>query len=107
MGSNLYKFTEIAKRDLDDMLFYISNVLFNPTAAKDLFDKIEEKIAEICDFPECCPMVENDFVLNASIRKALVGNFVMYYSYDADTNTIWVLRFVFGRRNLQEILKSL
>ena len=107
MASNGYKLTEIARRDLDETLDYISNVLFNPIAARDFFDKITEMIDTICAFPESCPIVENDFVVKTDIRKAFVGNYIMYYSFDKFEHMVWIIRIVYGRRNLEEILRSL
>jgi len=56
-----YKFTEKAEKDLDEILKYIKEDLFNPTAATAFFDKIFESIDNIRNFPLSGMLVENDF----------------------------------------------
>ena len=105
MASNSFQFTDIATEDLDNTLSYISKELCNPVAAKNLFVKIEETIDRICDFPESCPVVENDYVVSKDIRKAVIDNYIMYYLFQEDKRLVSILRIVYGRRNLDEILK--
>lgn len=105
MASNAFQFTDAAKEDLDNTLSYISKELCNPIAAKNLFEKIEKKIDMICDFPESCPVVENEFVVRKDIRKSIVDNYIIYYIFEEDKKIISILRIVYGRRNLDEILK--
>ena len=105
MASNIFRFTDTAKEDLDNTLSYISKELCNPIAANNLFVKIEEVINRICDFPESCPIVENDYVVVKDIRKAVIDNYIMYYIFEEDRHIISILRIVYGRRNLDEIIK--
>ena len=58
-------------------------------------------------FPESCTLVENEFVKRKDIRKSVIDHFLMYYVYDTDSSAIIVLRLVYGRRDLNEILKSM
>lgn len=39
--------------------------------------------------------------------KKLVGNYIIYYLLDIGENIIYILRIVYGKRNLDEILKKL
>ncbi len=105
MASNTFLFTDTAEKDLDDTLSYISKELCNPIAAKNLFFKIGETIDRICDFPESCPLVENEYVVSKDIRKAVIDNYIMYYAFEEDSHNISILRIVYGRRNLDEIIK--
>ncbi len=41
------------------------------------------------------------------IRKKLVGNYTMYYFPDMNAETIYLLRIIYGRRNLDEILREM
>ena len=41
------------------------------------------------------------------IRKKIIGNYVLYYKADKDKKLIWVLRVVYGARNMDAILKNL
>lgn len=107
MVSNKYEFTETAIKDLDEILNYISNVLLNPISAKSFFDNIDEKISKICDFPESCPILENDYIVKKDIRKTIVDNYIIYYSFEENKHTVFILRIVYGKRNLEEIIKSI
>ena len=44
---------------------------------------------------------------NTEIRKKLVGSYIMYYLPDFDEKMIFVLRIIYGRRNMDEILRKL
>ena len=49
----------------------------------------------------------NEFLQIENVRKKLVGNYIMYYLLDIEENIIYILRIVYGKRNLDEILKKL
>lgn len=107
MASNSFYILEIAKKDLDETLDYISTVLHNPNAAKQLFEEIERTFERIISFPESSPLVENEFLNRKDIRKATVNSFVIYYLYEETTRTITILRFVYGKRDLNQLLKNI
>ncbi|WP_353885856.1 type II toxin-antitoxin system RelE/ParE family toxin [uncultured Holdemanella sp.] len=77
--------------------------LANPQAASDFVDKLQDIIEEARAFPESCSLVDNEFLY----IKKLVGNYIMYYLLDIGENIIYILRIVYGKRNLDEILKKL
>lgn len=107
MDSSHYRFTLNAKNDLNRILAYISIDLSNPIAANNFLNKLLDKIDSICFFPESCPLVINEFIKNDSIRKANVGHYVIYYIYDENESAINIIRIIYGKRNLEEILKLL
>ena len=39
------------------------------------------------------------------IRKKVVGNYLLYYRADKERKTVWLLRIVYGRRDMDEVLK--
>lgn len=41
------------------------------------------------------------------VRKKTVGNYILYYLPDAVKQIIFVLRIVYGKRNMDEILRKL
>ena len=107
MACNNYSFTEIAKDDLDKILNYIANDLCNQIAAKDFYKNVKDKIDYVCNFPESCPLVENEFLKRRDIRKVVINNYIMYYSYSKEQSTIFVLRIIYGKRELTDILKQM
>ena len=103
MGSNSYQFAQRAIEDLDDILSYISFTLANPIAAKGFYDALFTKIDYLCLFPEHCEAVENIFLNRAEVRKALVQNYLAYYTFDAEKGMVTILRIVSVKRNIEEI----
>lgn len=69
--------------------------------------KLQEVIEEAWSFPESGSPVVNEFVLTTEVRKKLVANYIMYYLPDSSEKMIFVLRIVYGRRNVDEILRQL
>ena len=102
-----YRFTRKAEQDLDEILRYISIELVNPFAAQKLGRKIFEKIDIVREFPETGVLIDNEFLADRTVRKILVDNYVLYYKTDYDERVIFVLRIVYGKRNLDEILKTI
>ena len=112
LGANMaskfgYRLTKRAESDLDGIVSYITVDLANPQAASDFVDKLQDTIEEARAFPESGSLVHNEFLQIENVRKKLVGNYIMYYLPDIGENIIYILRIVYGKRNLDEILKKL
>ncbi len=102
-----YIFTAKAKEDLEGIFDYIAIELKNISATGNLMNEIEKGINAICAFPEICPVVSNIYVRNLGVRKKLIKNFIMYYFPDEDNKTIVIVRTVYSRRNIDEVLKNI
>lgn len=70
-------------------------------------DKLQGAIEEARSFPESGSLIIYEFIPNTEVRKKLAGNYIMYYLPDSDEKMIFVLRIVYGRRNMDEILRQL
>ena len=102
-----YRLTEKAVADLDDVVQYIAVELANPKAASDFVDKLQSAIEEARSFPESGSLVINEYLPDTEVRKKLVENYILYYLPDSEQKTIFVLRIVYGRRNIDEILRQI
>lgn len=102
-----YRLTKRAESDLDGIVSYIAVELANPKAASDFVDKLQDNIEEARSFPESGSFVNNEFLQVENVRKKLVGNYIMYYLPNEEEKVIYILRIVYGRRNMDEILKKL
>ena len=102
-----YRFTEKAEQDLDEILRYISVDLVNPTAAQNLGKKVFEKIDMVRVYPESGTPVDNEFLADKKVRKLSVDNYVIYYKAHYEEKMISIIRIIYGKRNLDEILKTL
>lgn len=107
LGANMaskfgYRLTKRAESDLDGIVSYITVDLANPQAASDFVNKLQDTIEEARAFPESGSLVHNEFLY----IKKLVGNYIMYYLLDTGENIICILRIVYGKRNMDDILKK-
>ena len=108
MTSNYqYNFTKKVETDLDEILSYISIELSNPDAAASFLKDLQAVLASICSVPKIGRIVDNEFLPNREIRKSLVGNYVLYYLPDIKEKRIYVLRLLYGRRNLDELVREI
>lgn len=100
-----YKLTQKAEGDLDEIVSYIAVQLANESAASNFVDNLIECIDKTCLFPESGSIVVNEFLPDIGVRKKIVGNYIIFYLLNSDDKTIMILRIVYGRRNMDEILK--
>lgn len=105
MVSNSFRFSLKAKDDLDEALEYISKTLADNDAAINLLTELERKLKTITDFPESCPVLENKLLKESNIRKVNIRNYVMYYVYDKKNKEVVLLRFIYGKRELDRMIK--
>ena len=92
---------------MDEILSYISIELSNPDAAASFLKDLQAVLASICSVPKIGRIVDNEFLPNREIRKSLVGNYVLYYLPDIKEKRIYVLRILYGRRNLDELVREI
>ena len=92
---------------MDEILNYISVDLVNPAAAQNLGRKIFEKIDMIRMFSDSGAPIDNEFLADKTVRKLSVDNYVIYYKTYYEEKAISIIRIVYGKRNLDEILKTM
>ena len=102
-----YRLSQKAEADLDGIVSYIAVELSHPQAASDFVDKLGKVIDEIRSFPESGSYVNNDFFSHTEIRKKLICSYIMYYPPVKEEKMIYVVRIVYGKRNMEEILREL
>lgn len=102
-----YRFTEKAEQDFDEILRYIAVDLANPAAAQNLGRKMFEQIDMVRAFPDSGAPVDNEFLSDKTVRKLSVDNYIIYYKAYYEDKIISVIRIVYGKRNLDEILKTM
>ena len=102
-----YRLTEKAQNDLDEIIGYIAVGLCNPSAASDFMNQLSKCIEETRLFSESGTLVDNEFISFTTIRKKFVGNYIIYYKPDIDKHIIYIIRIVYGKRSMNEILAEL
>ena len=107
MASNKFVFTKEAEIDIDQAIYYIVNELGDKSGAKRLYDKLFNTIQRICEFPYSSERVENKFIKNKNVRRALIDNYLLFYLFDEDKHLIVLLRFIYGKRSITELIKEI
>lgn len=99
-----YKLTPLALADIDDALCYIGEKLSNPSAAGRLYRSLIEEIDAISyrpfSFPDCSHFLIDD----ANIRHSVIDNYVLIFEIDEKDSLIKILRFLYGRRDISDII---
>lgn len=99
--------TRRAEEDLDEILSCLPVQPSAPKATADFLEKLQGAIREACAFPESSAPVGNAFLPNRTVRKKLVGSDMLYYFPDREDERIYILRVLYGRRNLDELLREM
>ena len=98
--------TQAAERDMANAYDYIDLVLKNPTAADKLLDVADEKIGALADFPHKFEVVADKLLSLWGIRFTNVMNYLAFYTVDDATQTVHIVRFLYGKSNWITILKT-
>ena len=104
--NNKYKvaYSPEARTDIRSIYSYIRNVLKEPKTAKEQSIRIREQIKTLDTFPERNTPIDWEPWLSMGMRKMPVDNFVVFYLTDNETHTVTIVRIVYGRRNMSEII---
>ena len=101
-----FKFTPAARQDLIDIFNYIEKLLYSPKAAKDLMDKIDKAIENICLFPFAASMLDEDLYKPFNFRKIPIDNYILYYEINEEKKQVNILRVQYAKRD-HNLLKAL
>ena len=56
------KIFPLAQKDMEQIFEYIAVKLCNPTAAIGQITDFEKAFESVCNFPESCPQIQNEYV---------------------------------------------
>ena len=98
--------TRAAENDLNEAVNYIEQILFNPQAADDLLNEAEARIMNLASFPGKYSLVDDPVLHAWGIRLVTVKNYLVFFRIDESSQTVSVVRFLYGRRNWISILKK-
>lgn len=100
------RITESAEKDLNSAIDYIEFNLLNPQAAENLLASVEDAFKKLSYAPRIHALVD-DPVLNAwGIRFVTIDNYMAFYRIDEKTKIVFIVRFLYGKRNWMDILKG-
>ncbi|MBR2676164.1 MAG: type II toxin-antitoxin system RelE/ParE family toxin [Solobacterium sp.] len=98
--------TQAAEKDLNSAADYIEFVLHSPQAADALLDEAERTISDLSTFPERFNLVDDPVLKAWGIRFTPIKNYIAFYVISKDHRTVYIVRFLYGKRDWITILKQ-
>lgn len=98
--------SDVALLDIESALRYIRFTLQNEKAAEDLLDKTDGAFISLADFPEKFQLVNDPLLSSSGIRAVNINNYIAFYIVDESDRTVYVVRFIYSRRNWAKMLAS-
>jgi plasmid stabilization system protein ParE len=98
--------TRAADRDILKAADYIEFVLHNPQAADSLLDEVDIKFNSLSENPERYAVVSDPVLKSWQIRFIQVRNYLAFYVISECERRVYVVRFLYGRRDWVSILRS-
>ena len=93
-----------ARKDMVDVVRYISETLHNPTAAERLAEELIEAGDSILTFPYANPVHMPIRPLKHEYRKLRVRNYLVFYWVDEERKLVTDARMIYARRNYEGLL---
>ena len=107
MDINTYEvvLTDTANEELEEIYSYISENLFDISAANHLMEKIESNFLMLEQNPHACVEVHIK-PHNEVYRKLVIDNYIALYEVDEKNNKVVVYRVLHGRMDYLKILEE-
>ena len=106
-GNGLYKleYLPVARKDMIEIVRYISRELQNPDAADRLAVELVNAAESVLTFPYAAPAYQPIRSLKHEYRKILVQNYLMFYWVDEEERLVTVARVVYAKRDYGRLLE--
>ena len=91
--------TELALRDLESIIFYITSSLDNKAAATVFLDDVEKCYANLQTMPYMYNTCNAPRLRKLGFRKAFVKNYILVYRIDEQNGVVNILRFFHKRQD--------
>jgi|SRR5680860_519279 len=96
------RYLPLAKKDLSDIVLYITDHLKAPQAAIDLIDALDSSISRLTQFPYSCMVYQPFKTLDGEYRLLPVNNYlVLYVVVD---NVVEIRRIVYSKMDLEKLV---
>lgn len=103
----MYKleFLEIAKKDIEDIICYVTYNLKNKTAAIKLSKEFIKGANNILDFPYGISEYKPKYKLKYTYRSFKIKNFLMFYTINEKDKIITIVRVIYQKMDINNILE--
>lgn len=78
--------------DSDDIYRYISEKLFVTSAAKDLLDRIENKILNLAIFPHAGSLFNDEYLRIKGYSSVIVDSYIIFYLVNKHKKQVIIMR---------------
>ena len=99
-------YTFRARQDLHDIYDYIAFALLAPDAARNTTERILEAARSLQSMPERNPLYKEEPRHSLGGRFIPVKNYIVFYTVNTDTDTVSVVRIMYGARDLSRQLEE-
>ena len=99
-------YTESVEKDIEEAARYIKGTLRNPSASENLLNELSSEIMTLEDNPFICSVIDDPGFKAIGLRFSIIKNYLLFYTVSPQEKTITILRFLYGRRNWQTILRQ-
>ena len=93
----------LAKKDLKNIIDYISDTLKAPNAAIDFVDELESSIVRLQQFPYSCKVYPSIEPIDTEYRMLPVKNYLVFYV--VTEHVVEIHRIIYARMNLDKLLR--
>ena len=103
----MYKleYLPVARKDMLEIVRYISGELQNPDAANRLAVKLVDAAESVLTFPYATPAYHPIRPLKHEYRNILVQNYLMFYWVDEEKKLVTVARVIYAKRDYGRLLE--
>ena len=103
----MYKleFLPVAKKDMDDIIYYVSHNLKNSSAARKLSKNFIKSANSILDFPYGLSIYKYSEKLANNYRCIRIKNFLMFYTINEKDKIVTIVRVLHKKMDISNKLK--
>ena len=103
----MYKleYLPVARKDMLEIVRYISGELQNPDAADRLAVELVDAAESVLTFPYATPAYQPIRPLKHEYRKLQIQNYLMFYWVDEEKKLVTVARVVYAKRDYGRLLE--
>jgi toxin ParE1/3/4 len=96
--------SDLAHRDLDNIVTHIAVQLANPTAASNFLNDVEECYGYLKSNPLMHERCHDAFLEKDGYRKVTIKNYVLVYKVDEAARAVIIHRFFYGARDYVKLI---
>ena len=93
-----------AHSDIDDIVHYIFSELQNKNAAINFLNDVEKSYKNIIQNPFMYNLCNDDKLRYQGYRKIPIKNYIILYIVDGVSETVSIMRIIYGGRNYTELI---